>query len=123
MKILLSLTEETEILEQQIKIYKIAYKRKIELESPHKEIYADVDINLIRRSINNLMNNALKHVETSKTITITCKLENGNLYISVHNKGKAVPQEILNTIFKRYYKVSASFERMGNWTGICKKSG
>jgi signal transduction histidine kinase len=110
-----------EDLKQQIKIYKISYKRNIELNSPHKEINVNVDVNLIRRAFNNLMNNALKHGETSKTIKVVCKLENGELIISVQNQGRTIPRETLEAIFKRYYKMNESSKGWGIGLAFVKK--
>ena len=48
-----------EELEHQIKIYKISFRRDIVLSSAKKEIIAELDVNLVRRAFNNLLNNAL----------------------------------------------------------------
>jgi signal transduction histidine kinase len=108
-------------LEHQIKIYKISYRREIELNSKKKEIVAELDVNLIRRAFNNLMNNALKHGLPSKPISIECNQNNGFLSISVHNESKKIPEDILNSIFNRYYKVKDSTKGWGIGLAFVKK--
>ncbi len=110
-----------EDLEQQVKIYKISYKRKIELESNSDEINVNVDVNLVRRAFNNLINNALRHGKTSKTIKVSCMLENDFLLLSVKNEGKTIPPEIMETIFNRYYKLDESSKGWGIGLAFVRK--
>jgi signal transduction histidine kinase len=67
------------------------------------------------------MNNALKHGLPSKPISIECNQNNGFLSISVHNESKKIPEDILNSIFNRYYKVKDSTKGWGIGLAFVKK--
>ncbi len=110
-----------EDLEDQIKIFKISYRRDIVLSSSEKEIIVEVDVNLIKRAFNNLMNNALKHGLSSKQIIVECNQNNDFLKISVHNAGKEIPGSILNSIFDRYYKNEEATKGWGIGLAFVKK--
>lgn len=102
-------------MEHQIKIFKISYRRDIELNSSEEEIIVELDANLINHAFNNLMNNVLKHGFNLKPIIVECNQNNGILEISVHNEGKEIPESIRNSIFDRYYKTKEA-------TGILTKT-
>lgn len=102
-----------EDLENEINIYKIAHKSRIELRSSHDDITVKLDINLLRRAFNNLLSNAIRHGKRDSIIIVTCSLVDDNLLISVNNKGKLIPDNSLEEIFKRYYKIDSSGEGWG----------
>lgn len=101
-----------EDIHQQVKIFRITYKREILMESDREEIYWNVDIDLVRRAFNNLINNAIKHGESSKAINVACHLQDGQLLISVKNQGRIIPRKTIDEIFNRYYKLN---ESTGGW--------
>ncbi len=115
-----SLINVLEDIEQQVKIYKTSYKRDIKLNSNKEEIYINIDINLIRRAFNNLMNNALKHGYSSKTIFVNCELSNSYFQLSIRNEG-LIPKNKLETIFNRYYKLNESTKGWGIGLSFVKK--
>ena len=108
-------------LEHQIKIYRISNRRDIVLDAPEKEIIAEVDVSLVRRAFNNLMNNALKHGLPSKPISVSCSRQDGMLAITVFNESKEIPESIRSSIFNRYYKASGSSKGWGIGLAFVKK--
>jgi signal transduction histidine kinase len=104
-RVLVNIVED---LENEISIFKIAQHKKIELITHENEIVVEVDINLLRRAFNNLINNAIRHGDHQSDIIVSCNREDGFLIISVHNKGKTIPANLMDVIFKRYYKINDS---------------
>jgi signal transduction histidine kinase len=97
-----------EELENEVTIFKIAQGVNIELILKENEIFVEVDINLLRRALNNLINNAVRHGDRLSDIKVLCRLEDNLLVISVHNKGRIIPSNVLEAIFNRYYKINDS---------------
>ena len=89
-----------EDLRKEITVYQVSQSREVEIESNEEDIYAFVDIDLLRRAFGNLMSNAIKHSTPSSKITVSCNKQDDELHISVHNKGKEIPQEKLDSIFQ-----------------------
>jgi signal transduction histidine kinase len=56
----------------------------------------------LRRSLENLISNAIKYGDVSKPITITFTKQHGNLILSVHNEGAPVPIEEQAAIFQAF---------------------
>lgn len=101
-------------LKKETDIFKIAHARNIELKSSQAEIFAELDSNLLKRAFNNLLSNAVRHGDSSSTITVSCFQENNSLRLTVHNYGKQIPADVLNAIFGRYYKI----DEIGSGWGI-----
>ncbi len=100
------LVDIVEDLANEIKVYEVAQKRKIELKCEHEKLEVEVDVSLIRRAFNNLMSNALKHGDEKAKISIACNLESNLLKIMVHNHGGEIPEKVMQTIFNRYYQLN-----------------
>ncbi len=93
-----------EELENQIEVYRISHSKDVEFTPGEEDIYVSIDLALLRRSVGNLLNNALKHGDSKSKITVSCYLENGKVNISIQNTGKIIPEENIKNIFNRYYQ-------------------
>ena len=58
--------------------------------------------NLIKRSINNLIDNAIKYGDKTK---IELSKNNNNLFISIEDNGPGIPQVEYENVFKPFYKI------------------
>ena len=68
-------------------------------------IYMDGRKNLIQRSINNLIDNALKH---AKKINLNLSKKNNNILIIIDDDGPGIPVNERENVFKPFYKVDKS---------------
>ena len=95
---------------------------KVELNTPD-EINVLADDFYIEQVVTNYMTNAIKHVEEvngEKVIRIEndVDVEKNKVRVKVFNTGKQIPEEDLNRIWKRFYKIDASRNRKDGGTGI-----
>ena len=95
---------------------------EIKLETPD-EINVIADDFYIEQVITNYFTNAIKHVEErngKKVIKIEndVDIEKNKVRIKVYNTGEHIPEEHLNRIWNRFYKVDASRSRKDGGTGI-----
>ncbi len=70
------------------------------------------DAELIEQVINNFMSNAMKNTQNGKIIISLTEKE-----LSVENEGKHIPEEDLDKIWDRFYKIDKSRKRNGS-TGL-----
>ncbi len=87
------------------------------------EINVLADDFYIEQVVTNYMTNAIKHVEEvngEKVIRIEndVDVEKNKVRVKVFNTGKQIPEEDLNRIWKRFYKIDASRNRKDGGTGI-----
>lgn len=83
------------------------------------EVYADPD--RILQALTNLISNAIKYSPPNGTIILTAhKPEPGDTeaLIDVHDDGRGVPQDKLESIFERFQQVDASDSRAMGGTGL-----
>jgi len=58
--------------------------------------------NLIKRSINNLIDNAIKY---AKKVNISINKSNNNIFIIIEDDGPGIPEKEYDNVFKPFYKI------------------
>ncbi|MFP4394804.1 MAG: GAF domain-containing protein [Anaerolineales bacterium] len=91
--------------------------------SLHANIAGDVphiagDPTSIRRTVDNLIGNALKFTPAGGQITLRLKTEPQTVILEVEDTGIGIPQNQLHLIFKRFYQVDGSSNRRYGGTGL-----
>lgn len=97
-------------------------EKQIEVEfETSDEINVLADDFYIEQVITNYLTNAIKHAEEvkgKKIIKITNEVKRQNVRIHIFNSGKNIPEEHLERIWKRFYKVDSSRNRNDGGSGI-----
>lgn len=73
---------------------------------------------MLRRAINNLLSNAIRHTASGGTIDIDVIALGGNMELSVRNTGDTIPPEHLPRLFDRFYRVDLSRQRQSDGAGL-----
>jgi len=81
------------------------YNNQNILTSIMERIYFNGRKNLIKRCINNLIDNALKY---GKNIHVELSKKNTNLFIRIEDDGPGIPEEEYDNVFKPFYKIDKS---------------
>ncbi len=71
-------------------------------KSIFERIYFNGRKNLIKRCINNLINNALKY---GKNINIELSKKSTNIFVKIEDDGPGIPEKEYNNVFKPFYKI------------------
>lgn len=79
-------------------------------------IYADEF--KIEEAFTNYLNNAVNHLGGDRNIVISLVKEDGNALLSVYNDGEPIPEESLDKIWDKFYKVDKSRSRKYGGSGI-----
>ena len=114
-------------------VQEVADQLSVMAQMEHKTISLDTagdmpemsaDIELVRRTIANLVNNAIKHSPSGGNVLIKAffKEEDNNFYILVRDSGGGIPEEYLNKIFDKFVQVNNEKAKMGHGLGLtfCK---
>ena len=72
----------------------------------------------IEEVITNYISNAVNHVDFDKVIDVKVRKENGKVRVSVFNTGKPIPEEDLDKIWIKFYKVDKARTREYGGSGI-----
>ncbi len=88
---------------------------KLEAED---NIQVELDPDLMRQVLTNLIENAIKYGYENEPIRVTGCRQNGKIKISVINRGEGIPSENISRIFERFYRVETSRSRKTGGTGL-----
>jgi signal transduction histidine kinase len=93
--------------------------RNIQLEvSCPSELPAVADPSLLRIALNNFLTNAAKYGREGGRATVTARMENGQVRLSVWNEGEGFPPEAADRLFEKFYRVRNSSTHAKRGSGI-----
>ncbi|CAB3809190.1 Sensor protein CzcS [Paraburkholderia ultramafica] len=77
-----------------------------------------VDPTMFRRAVSNLISNALDHAVTGSVIELRAYQSHEYTTVEVTNKGQPIPQEHIDKIFDRFYRIDSSRHGSAKNTGL-----
>lgn len=92
----------------------ISFKRNI----PKDELYIEMDTDKITQVLDNIISNALKYSPEGGKVTFTIDVLSAEIQIRVKDEGVGIPQDSLNKIFDRFYRVDKARTRQLGGTGL-----
>lgn len=88
------------------------------LEQNVYSLILDVDGELIARAVSNLISNAVKYGKDGKAVYIELEKYDSELQIRVTNFGLIIPEDSVEHIFDRFYRVESSRSSQTGGTGL-----
>ena len=82
------------------------------------EFYAELDPDLIREAIVNLMSNAMRYTPEGGTVTVSVGKTRTDVLISVQDTGIGIAKEDIPRVFSRFWRSDASRERVAGGLGV-----
>ena len=111
-------TEVLDGLDVQARAARVTLKRSIDV----KTVRADPD--LLRRVIENLLDNAIRHAPEDSEIQLSAVRQDGSMELRVADRGPGIPREMRDKIFERFLQleVNERVTRTGRGLGLafCK---
>lgn len=97
----------------------IARERGIELifESM-REVTADLDEVKFSLAVNNLVENAVKYNTQDGWVRVTLDADHKNFRLTVSDSGIGIPNELIDRVFERFYRVDRARSRETGGTGL-----
>lgn len=97
----------------------IAAERNIEVVfESFRPVTAEVDAMKISLAITNLVENAIKYNKENGWIHVSLNADHKNCYIEVADSGIGIPEDAIEHIFERFYRVDKSHSREIGGTGL-----
>ena len=97
----------------------IAALRNIELVfESFRPVTADVDEVKLTLAISNLVENAIKYNKENGWVQVSLNADHKYFYVKVADSGMGIPQESLDRIFERFYRVDKSHSKEISGTGL-----
>lgn len=82
------------------------------------DVIIEADSPLLEQAVANLLDNALKYTETGGRVDISAAVEDDAVTISVRDSGIGIPEEHLDRIFERFYRVDKGRSQELGGTGL-----
>ena len=83
-----------------------AQAKQVELRSQVENTELSADVDLLRRVLENLIDNALRHAPKGTSVSLSLQRRPGALELRVADQGRGIPPELRETIFERFVQVS-----------------
>ncbi len=97
----------------------IAAEHNIEMVfESFRPVTAEVDEVKLSLAITNLVENAIKYNKENGWIRVTLNADHKNFYLEIADSGIGIPQEDVDRIFERFYRVDKSHSREIGGTGL-----
>ncbi|MGZ4455597.1 MAG: sensor histidine kinase, partial [Nocardioides sp.] len=80
------------------------------------EVYGNLE--QVTAAVSNLVANAVSYSGCDSTVLVTTKADEGSVEISVVDQGIGIPQNEIDRIFERFYRVDPARHRSTGGTGL-----
>jgi signal transduction histidine kinase len=81
-------------------------------------IPARIDVSMMRRVLDNLIENAIKNTPSGGKIEVTVESVSGEAVVSVRDNGRGIPEELHGHIFEKYGQAAAARDRSATSVGL-----
>ena len=91
---------------------------RLDVKQGRREIFCEVDRDMIRQALVNLMSNALRYTPEDGWVVVSLSQEGRDVLISVSDTGIGIAKEDLARVFSRFWRSDASRERESGGLGV-----
>ena len=119
-KLNVEVTNVNEFLEQILKrLRPIAEQGNIEMVfESNRNVSAEIDVTRLSRAFSNLVENAIKYNHENGWVRVSLDADHKFFYVKVSDSGMGIPEESLDYIFERFYRVDKSHSQEIGGTGL-----
>ena len=90
----------------------------VHIDIPERNIYAVGNVEVLGRVLNNLISNAITYGDDGKTLGMTLRDDETNVYIDVWDTGKGIDESHIDKVFERMYTLEDSRNRLYQGSGL-----
>ncbi|MDH5407362.1 MAG: ATP-binding protein [Gammaproteobacteria bacterium] len=91
---------------------------RLKVDNDDTELYFRIDLKLLLRVMDNLLNNALHYAEPDSEVTLNTEKNGAYARITVTNKGNTIPEEVCDSIFDVFFQVDSGDTRQPGKAGL-----
>jgi len=88
------------------------------LEAPQEPVVGRLDRDRFDQIVDNFLSNAIRYSPVGSTVTVSLRIESGNVALAVRDEGIGLTAEQRDRVFERFYRADASRSRAAGGAGI-----
>lgn len=81
---------------------------KVHWSAPQEDIYVEADFHLLEQALSNLLLNAAYYSPEGSEIRVEVSRDDGHAVLSVADHGPGIPQDLLEKVFEKFFRVPGS---------------
>ncbi len=93
-------------------------KAEMSFDQEYGPVYVWADEYMVEEVVTNYISNAINHVDYEKRITVSLERKQDTVRVSVFNSGNQIPEEDLEKVWIKFYKVDKARTREYGGSGI-----
>lgn len=90
----------------------------LSLDREYEPVYVWADEYMVEEVVTNYVSNAVNHVDFEKQIWVSLEMKEATVRVKVFNTGKRIPEEELEKVWIKFYKVDKARTRAYGGSGI-----
>ena len=87
-------------------------------KTPEGNCFVDIDSDMIREALTNLLSNAIRYTDDGGHVVITVSIDDNDAVISVTDDGMGIAPEDIPQTFSRFWRAEESRERASGGLGV-----
>src|SRR4051812_19574692 len=88
------------------------------LYEQHEPVSVAGDAELLRRAVENVLRNAIRHAPPETSVDVKLARNNGRAVVDIRDRGAGVPEEALPLLFDAFYRVDTDRNRTSGGIGL-----
>jgi PAS domain S-box-containing protein len=96
----------------------MANENGIQIKVMTEDVQVEIDPDRMIQVLSNLLSNAIKFSPRGTMVTLSARQHEGQMEITVQDRGRGIPLDKLESIFTRFQQVDASDSRQKGGTGL-----
>ncbi len=101
-----------------VRSYIELHGHELVIELPDRPVFLNGDATRLAQILSNLLNNAAKYTNRGGRVTLTARVEDKNLIVSVADNGIGIAPEMLANVFEMFVQVDSTLERTNAGLGV-----
>jgi signal transduction histidine kinase len=92
--------------------------RALTLDLPDAPVYVVADEERLGQVVTNLLSNAIKYSGEGRPVVLSLRVEDQGAVVRVRDAGPGIPEDALQRVFDRFYRVQAIGVQTGSYVGL-----